>query len=358
MEDWIDAVRTRVLSEQMAIPGSDWEILEAKYLASRRRRRVLPLAISIIAAAAILSAIVFFNRASSLSRPHFEPRVLVSNSELISDLEKSIFIDQSQNGKIGRVFTPSHPEPSYGQEDIVFPVESIIEFTGQETEEKESEKTETAPEPREGTPFIGQFEQEAHAGDKHRKRFSFGPAIKGFVFAHSSVTNSPIDGMGANRTFTAKHLIPLSFSLDLSLAVVPRLALSTGLELSLYRSTFFETLGGDTKEYTQNAYYLGIPLSIEWMIWKQRRFSTWVGAGGKADYLVSGKSDGLSIKDKHIHWSLIGNMGIQYQIFPRVGLFIQPEIAYYFRPSVPAVQTYRTERPFAFSMGAGLRFEL
>ena len=151
-------------------------------------------------------------------------------------------------------------------------------------------------------------------------------------------------------------MIPLSFGIDFSVSIRPRLALTSGIDLSLYRSTFTGTENTGGMQFGQQAYYLGIPLRLEWTLWDQGRTSAWLGAGGKADYLVYGKFGAGRFKDNTVHWSAVGDLGVQYRLHPNVGLFLQPEISYYFKPSAPGVETYRTEQPLTFSLGAGVRF--
>ena len=207
------------------------------------------------------------------------------------------------------------------------------------------------------------------------KRVAFAPIVKGFQGRGNGQLNSgfvgtPLYGSepsgfsGVHElpyqklpdAFTPQHAIPLSFGLDVSVPLLPRLALTSGIELSLYRSTFTatETTGG--MQLRQRAYYLGIPLRLDWTLWDQGRFSAWLGAGGKADYLISGKFDELRLKDNTVHFSAVGDLGVQYRLLPNVGLFLQPEVSYYFKPANPALETYRTEHPLTFSLGVGARF--
>ena len=122
--------------------------------------------------------------------------------------------------------------------------------------------------------------------------------------------------------------------------------------MSYYRSRFTHVRG---ESKIQNAYYLGIPLRLDWVAWQSGPVSAWVGAGGKVDRLVYCKFGPATVKDNAFNWSATGVAGIQYELFPKVGLFLEPEVSYYFKPSDPVVQTYRTENPLMFSLGAGLR---
>ena len=152
------------------------------------------------------------------------------------------------------------------------------------------------------------------------------------------------------------HSIPFSFGFDASFPLRPQLQLTSGVELSIFLSDFSIVKSTTTQDYAQKAYYLGVPLRLEWIFWQQGRLSSWIGAGGKIDYLVYGKLGNARIKDNTLHYSVVGDIGLEYKLFPWGGLFIQPEISYYFKPSSPDVLTYRTEHPFYFTLGTGFRF--
>ena len=66
MEDWIDAIKDKVLAEQPELPQGDWERFEADYLAPKRKRRVLPFVLALTsAAAAVVAAVLLVNRSSA-----------------------------------------------------------------------------------------------------------------------------------------------------------------------------------------------------------------------------------------------------------------------------------------------------
>ena len=75
-------------------------------------------------------------------------------------------------------------------------------------------------------------------------------------------------------------------------------------------------------------------------------------------YLVYGKFGSDRVKDNTLNWSIVGDLGIQYDLTNNVGVFLAPEVSYYFKPENPVLQTYRTENPLMFTVGAGLRFSL
>ena len=212
------------------------------------------------------------------------------------------------------------------------------------------------------TPEQGVF-KDVFPDKPFRNRFALAPFIRGFRGSVSSREQSSLPGYGYFPDGTlptlesrTHHSIPFSFGFDAGLSLGPRLQLTSGVELSVYLSDFTIVNDLSTHDYAQKACYLGVPIRLEWTIWQQDRISSWIGAGGKVDYLVYGKLGDVRLKDNAWHFSLVGDIGLEYMLSPWVGLFLQPEVSYYFKPSNPVVLTYRTEHPLNITIGTGFRF--
>ncbi len=384
MEDWIDAIKDKVLAEQPELPQGDWERFEADYLAPKRKRRVLPFVLALTsAAAAVIAAVLLVNRPSTQDPVSVEHTYVAEASVDVPEPVEAAVAEMSIPPARAprRVFVPMQVPDVHAVEEtpstltetvdeVVAPVSDPVVPSS----ESESEIVpESVKEPTQVERWPDVFEDVE--GETTRKRVAFAPLVKGFQGKGVGQLNSVIVGTpvytsnpsGLNGVsdlpyqsmpdaFTSQHVIPLSFGLDISVPLLPRLALTTGIDLSLYRSTFTETKTTGGMQFRQRAYYLGIPLRLDWTLWDQGRISAWLGVGGKADYLISGKFDHLRLKDNTVHCSAVGALGVQYRLHPNVGLFLQPEVSYYFKPANPALETYRTEHPLTFSLGVGARF--
>ena len=385
MEDWIDAIKDKVLAEQPELPPGDWERFEADYLAPKRKRRVLPFIFAVTsAAAAVVAAVLLINRPSvpdpiSVEHTYIVEVSPVDVSEAVEAAIAEMGIPSARTSR--RAFVPRQvPDVHEVEEAASTLTETVDEVSVPVSEpvppsaEPESEAVpESVKEPTqiERWPDVFEDAEEQTAS----KRVAFAPIVKGFQGKgngplNSGIASPPLYGsdpsgfLGVHElpyqnlpeAFSSQHVIPLSFGLDVSVPLLPRLALTSGIDLSLYRSTFTETKTTGGMQFRQRAYYLGIPLRLDWTLWDQGRLSAWLGVGGKADYLISGKFDELRLKDNTVHWSAVGDLGVQYRLLPNVGLFLQPEVSYYFKPANPALETYRTEHPLTFSLGVGVRF--
>lgn len=371
MEDWIDAIKDKVLADRPELPPGDWERFEADYLAPRRKRRVLPFVIALTsAAAAVFAAVMLVNRPATPDPVSVEHTYVAEVSPV--DVLEAAEAAAVEEGVPARVFVPRQVPDVHEVEEAA----STLTETADEVSEPvmPSSEPEIAPESvKEPTqierwPDVFEDVEERTAP----KRVAFAPIVKGFQGKENGPLNSgiaspPLYGSDPSgftpglpyltrpEAFSSQHVIPLSFGLDISVLLSPGLALTSGIDLSLYRSTFTETATTGGMQFRQRACYLGVPLRLDWTLWDEGRVSAWLGAGGKADYLVYGKFGNLRVKDNTVHCSAVGALGVQYRLHPNVGLFLQPEVSYYFKPANPALETYRTEHPLTFNLGVGAR---
>jgi RNA polymerase sigma-70 factor (ECF subfamily) len=55
-----------------------------------------------------------------------------------------------------------------------------------------------------------------------------------------------------------------------------------------------------------------------------------------------------------VQWSMGLGLGLQYDLTPNIGFFVEPSLQYYFKRSSD-VKTWNTEHPLSFSLPLGLR---
>ena len=118
----------------------------------------------------------------------------------------------------------------------------------------------------------------------------------------------------------------------------------------------------------QSMHYLGIPLNLSFNIFSSRYFNAYVTAGGlmekcvrgslKTDEYLDGKYHGSSsttLKQKGLQWSVNGAAGIQVNILPQLGLYMEPGVSHHFSNN-SKVRTIYSDKPTDFSLGFGLRY--
>ena len=77
----------------------------------------------------------------------------------------------------------------------------------------------------------------------------------------------------------------------------------------------------------------------------------------KTDYIVDDKLEYSTNRTLKVplQWSVDGGVGIQYQLSPSVGIFIEPGIHYYFNDG-GHLNTIRKDHPVNFTLPMGIRW--
>lgn len=169
-------------------------------------------------------------------------------------------------------------------------------------------------------------------------------------------------------TETARHKMPVIIGLSLSKPLTSRWSIETGVRYSFMESAFRYESKLSVQRVNQQIHYLGIPLKFNCRLYSAGGFSLYGQGGGALDIPVSGQQSvrtQFSIEkpspetgNRHIHaplqWSVEGGLGIQYHFTPKVSIFAEPSVHYYFNPG-GEIKTIRQERPFEFTLPVGLR---
>lgn len=167
------------------------------------------------------------------------------------------------------------------------------------------------------------------------------------------------------------HKIPVKVGLTARYNITGRLGVETGLTYSILSSSVkignSET-GKNWSTGSQTLHYLGIPLNISFNILNSRYVNIYVTGGGmmeksisgsiKTDEYVDGKFDRTlttNISPKGLQWSVNAAAGIQANILPQFGFFVEPGVSHHFKNG-SRVRSIFTDKPTDFSLGFGLRY--
>ncbi|GHS92016.1 hypothetical protein FACS1894203_3830 [Bacteroidia bacterium] len=75
---------------------------------------------------------------------------------------------------------------------------------------------------------------------------------------------------------------------------------------------------------------------------------------GKFKTNTNGKIETEDLNIKELQWSVLGAIGINYQLIGHLSLFVEPGAGYYFDDGSD-VMTIRKNRPLSFTLQGGLR---
>ncbi len=301
---------------------------------------------------------------------------------LPSDKEESIPQSRSDTEDIIPTEVPSSPTTEE--------VPSTAESEAIATKDDDTSRTAIAPvevSPSETTgesewndPFAVMEWEDSHESDHHRLSITAGgnlqsngdPGQKGGIIG---IMRSP--GLNTTTTITeigssTQFAIPVSVGIGARYYLTNRFAIGLGLSYSYLARTFdgnyrevkdgtvTNSINGDIHHTLQ---YIGIPLNLYFDILKGDWISLYLSGGGSVEKAIMNKyripytpSDIIySGPTKGLQYSLSAGGGVQFNLSPFLGLYIDPTIKYYFGDQPRSI---RTEQPFTFSIEAGLRFNL
>ena len=164
-----------------------------------------------------------------------------------------------------------------------------------------------------------------------------------------------------------EHQLPISIQLTLSRQLSRQLSVETGLSYTLLQST--NTTGSSTAyiQERQRLQYLGIPLRMGWQWYSKSWLSLYTSAGVMLEMPIHStlnvnhvvndmntysKRDKLSVP---LQWSTSVGVGIQYDITPHIGFYLEPSLQYFFNDG-SSIKSYRTEHRFSITLPLGIRF--
>ena len=160
----------------------------------------------------------------------------------------------------------------------------------------------------------------------------------------------------------AKHHAPVSVGLQVAFGIAPRLSLSTGLVYTRTSSDFYPYAPGSSYNVHQVLHYVGIPVGLNYEFWQSGGFHAYVMAGAEADYNVKNDTEEEGVKKENakrdrVQFSGKASLGAQYDITPKVGLYIEPGAKYYFDNGSHVENTFK-DKKLNFNLQFGLRFNL
>ena len=163
-----------------------------------------------------------------------------------------------------------------------------------------------------------------------------------------------------------KHHMPVTVGFSVAWHFHKDWALETGLNYTLLSSDIHSGSKSYVEE-SQKLHYVGIPVKLHRSIWKNSWLSIYASAGGVVEKCVSGRletvtvtnggnrfSEQTSLDINPLQWSVVAAAGAQVNFTSRLGLYVEPGIAYYFDDH-SKVETIRKEHPLNFNLQLGLR---
>ena len=158
-----------------------------------------------------------------------------------------------------------------------------------------------------------------------------------------------------------KHYQPVSFGLTAKIPISSGLSVSSGLVYTRLRSDFTNIVGGYPLYKKQTLHYLGIPLSVQYHLWGYKGLKVYASAGGQVDFCVDTKvvmsGTEVSTDKDRPQWSVQGALGVQYNVIPLLGIYVEPGVKHYFN-NHSYVRNFFKDKPTNFNLQIGLRLNV
>lgn len=151
-----------------------------------------------------------------------------------------------------------------------------------------------------------------------------------------------------------KHHQPFSVGMQVGVGLTERLRLTTGVVYTQAASDLDAVT-------TQKLHYVGIPLSLSYQVWGTRRFHTYLTVGGEGAINVKNQTevDGEAVESKRdrMQWSANAAVGVQYDLVPQIGVYVEPGAKYYFDNGSQIKNIFK-DKKLNFNFQFGLRWNI
>ena len=161
------------------------------------------------------------------------------------------------------------------------------------------------------------------------------------------------------------HDLPIKIGVSLRYNIDERWSIVTGVNYSYLHSTFTVNDNPDHNG-SQKLHYIGIPVSASLNIWQNDQLKLYITAGGTAEKLLKGNmkettpgdvTEETKLTESRLQWSMQGAAGVEYNITPALGLYVEPGVSHHFNNHSDIQNIYK-EKPWNFSLNLGFRLNI
>lgn len=172
-----------------------------------------------------------------------------------------------------------------------------------------------------------------------------------------------------NDSYT--HKMPVKLGLTARYAFTNLLGIESGLTYFLLQSDIkrgSESTTGAWSSSDQTLHYLGVPLNLTFNFLNSKYVDVYASAGGMMEFGVKGRiktTDHLhnsmtsthqnAITPKGLLWSVNATAGVQVNVLPSLGIYVEPGMSHHFKNDRQPRSSY-TDKPTNFALGFGLRY--
>lgn len=187
--------------------------------------------------------------------------------------------------------------------------------------------------------------------------------------AGSGLPGDFIVGKEYRHVYTdVKHFQPVTLGVSLKYNLNDSWSVTSGLNYTVLSSQLSTGSYNHYYNSRQTLHYLGLPVTVNYTVWRSGQLSTYISGGGmveknvagtlSTDYIVDNNIEERSqgrLSVKPLQWSVSSAAGIEYRLWKGIGLYAEPGVTYHFRNG-SGVETIYREKQLNFNIRLGLRF--
>lgn len=330
------------------------------------------------------------------------PETSLAESQSIRPAGKTEGLKRKKEGPFSKTegaFSKKEECDNFEKPSETKPSELLAENTA-ESETGQSDKEETASQPA-STTMQAMAESEprllasatgnygkAEKAHERKSHLSIGPFYGGtggssasspaYALADASPIGYYDDAFGSSTSssyvhseqLTEKHTDyhqPVKFGLSVRYALTDRWSLQSGLTYSYLSSETTYENGHEWSGKNQQLHYVGVPLSVSYLLMGGKRVNIYASTGFEAETLVSGKQTLRSdnsrttatqkVRESRPQFSVGGALGAEYLFPSGISAYIEPGISHHFNNGSSIENIYK-DKPTNFSLNIGLRVHI
>jgi RNA polymerase sigma-70 factor (ECF subfamily) len=167
----------------------------------------------------------------------------------------------------------------------------------------------------------------------------------------------------------ANHRLPLTVGLTVSRRLGQHWQVGLGLQYTRLASSLASGNSYAQLQQEQRVRYLGLPLQAGWRRELLPRLSLHAAANVTLQLPLRSTLESRFVLNGHTvsrseerlrpgwQWSAGVGLGLEYNVTPAVGFFVEPSLQHYFRNG-SGVETWQTEHPFVVTVPLGIRITI
>lgn len=184
--------------------------------------------------------------------------------------------------------------------------------------------------------------------------------IQGLVPSYEMHSAAP----QVSKVSNTKYTLPLMFTLGVSYKLSDVVTVGSGVRYTYLHSKYNGYMNGIYYNIKQGIHYIGVPVNFNFNIVSSNSWNVYATAGGTVEKGVrvnyqartSGQNKNFNSTVKGLQYSVGTGVGLEYNFNKSVGIYLQPQVVYYFDSKAP--ENIRSSQPLQVEAEVGLRFHI